>query len=512
MEDAHAAHINIASLNPNLGTSLRSRSPGSESQASTCSGTSLAPTLSTSFGSDRSSLDPESLSFFGVYDGHGGADTAQHCSDRMHLNFSEALASLLAASSCSSPKACRPLPPSRFSDCEMRSRSSSMQSSATIDDHSGSPMSSQPPTPSVADAHATVHLRGQAATGCSADSSCGGMLEGRHSQLHSPSGSSSGCSSSGCADPRLPCIVEALRQAFQRTDDELSGTEIGELVGSTAVVAVVGPHTLHVAHTGDSRAVLMRQGVAVPLTSDHKPDRPDEMARIERANGKVVYKSGGFRVMGLLAMSRAMGDHFLRPWVLPEPEIACVPRTEADELLMLASDGVWDVFSNQEAASLALKCVQRARERGASRSAACRVAAKVVTKAAIERGSHDNVTCVLVDLRRADEEEATAKLLQAHVAPGVPQRGPTLLRTASTSGNGRHGHAVHRPPISRRSRSWTGTDTATRVIATAAAVAMEVDAEAAAAGATSTVHRAVAAAPPHQPLQAVPEGVSIGVI
>lgn len=31
------------------------------------------------------------------------------------------------------------------------------------------------------------------------------------------------------------------------------------------------------AHAGDSRAVLCRKGTAVCLTSDHKPDRKDEL-------------------------------------------------------------------------------------------------------------------------------------------------------------------------------------------------------------------------------------------
>ena len=37
---------------------------------------------------------------------------------------------------------------------------------------------------------------------------------------------------------------------------------------------------LYVAHAGDSRAVLASDGEALRLTSDHKPDRPDECARV----------------------------------------------------------------------------------------------------------------------------------------------------------------------------------------------------------------------------------------
>ena len=42
------------------------------------------------------------------------------------------------------------------------------------------------------------------------------------------------------------------------------------IVGSTAVVAVVGQRRIVVANCGDSRAVLSRAGVAVPLSTDHK--------------------------------------------------------------------------------------------------------------------------------------------------------------------------------------------------------------------------------------------------
>lgn len=42
--------------------------------------------------------------------------------------------------------------------------------------------------------------------------------------------------------------------------------------------------------------------------------------RVERAGGQVLYWNG-HRVMGVLAMSRAIGDHSLRPYVIPEPEV-----------------------------------------------------------------------------------------------------------------------------------------------------------------------------------------------
>ena len=67
-------------------------------------------------------------------------------------------------------------------------------------------------------------------------------------------------------------------------------------------------------------------------------------------------------------------------------------RRPEDEILLLASDGLWDVLNNQEACTLAKRCLRRARQRGASRQSAARIAATVLTRAAVDRGSRDNVT------------------------------------------------------------------------------------------------------------------------
>ncbi|XP_044505921.1 probable protein phosphatase 2C 75 isoform X3 [Mangifera indica] len=77
------------------------------------------------------------------------------------------------------------------------------------------------------------------------------------------------------------------------------------LCGSTAVVAVLTSEYIVVANCGDSRAVLCRGGRAIPLSCDHKPDRQDELARIEAAGGRVIFLNGA-RVEGILAMSRAL--------------------------------------------------------------------------------------------------------------------------------------------------------------------------------------------------------------
>lgn len=69
--------------------------------------------------------------------------------------------------------------------------------------------------------------------------------------------------------------------------------------------------------------------------------------RLAAAGGRVFFNSG-LRVMGILATTRAIGDHDLRPYgVVPTPDVLVLPRATEQEFLVLGSDGLWDVFNNQ---------------------------------------------------------------------------------------------------------------------------------------------------------------------
>ncbi|KAL1535584.1 protein-serine/threonine phosphatase [Salvia divinorum] len=208
---------------------------------------------------------------------------------------------------------------------------------------------------------------------------------------------------------------DAMARSFRKMDDDVAEWSSGlastsdsncrcemrtpqrDSVGSTAVVAVVSPEKIVVSNCGDSRAVLCRNGVAIPLSVDHKPDRPDELRRIEEAGGRVIYWDGP-RVLGVLAMSRAIGDSYLKPYVIPEPEVTVTDRTAEDECLILASDGLWDVVSDQTACGVARMCLES--RKGESSSQACSDASILLTRLALARHSTDNVSVVVVDLRK----------------------------------------------------------------------------------------------------------------
>ncbi|KAM0938915.1 putative protein-serine/threonine phosphatase [Dioscorea sansibarensis] len=198
---------------------------------------------------------------------------------------------------------------------------------------------------------------------------------------------------------------------------ERSGFE-SDIVGSTAVVAIISRSRILVANCGDSRAVLSRSGRALPLSDDHKPDRADELARIEAAGGRVIYLNGA-RVHGILAMSRALGDKYLKPVVISEPEMVVMERTREDECLVMASDGLWDVISNELACDVARRCLEESApssgaddvtravienvtdEEEQASAPRCSLAAALLARLALGRKSADNISVIVADLKRS---------------------------------------------------------------------------------------------------------------
>ncbi|GAB2285949.1 hypothetical protein Dimus_020378 [Dionaea muscipula] len=204
----------------------------------------------------------------------------------------------------------------------------------------------------------------------------------------------------------------AFTGCFVKVDEEVGGKArkepvAPETVGSTAVVAIICSSHIIVANCGDSRAVLCRGKEAIPLSMDHKPNRADEYARIEAAGGKVI-QWNGHRVFGVLAMSRSIGDRYLKPWIIPDPEVMFIPRAKEDECLILASDGLWDVMTNEEVCETARKRIllwhkknggSLPPERGVGIDPAAKAAAECLSNRALQKGTKDNITVIVVDLK-----------------------------------------------------------------------------------------------------------------
>lgn len=206
-------------------------------------------------------------------------------------------------------------------------------------------------------------------------------------------------------------MLDAMTEAYLLTDGQLRRKNILRS-GTTAVTCVVreegtgGKKTLYTGNVGDSRAVLCRAGKAMRLTIDHKATLPEEEERITAAGGFIARN----RVNGVLAISRALGDHMLKEndVVSARPYVTETALQEDDHFLLLACDGVWDVMTDQEATDFVASKIQAldmrmggdepdqesdpAQELHDKLEATC----KALVREALDRRSLDNITCMVV--------------------------------------------------------------------------------------------------------------------
>ncbi|XP_078436025.1 putative protein phosphatase 2C 73 isoform X2 [Wolffia australiana] len=193
----------------------------------------------------------------------------------------------------------------------------------------------------------------------------------------------------GCAYPLLFSWKGGILEAFKEVDDHLRhGTDIDCIrSGATAVSVVKQNDHLMIANLGDSRAVLCtRDGsnrlAPIQLTVDLKPNVPSEASRIARCRGRVFALEEEPEVLRVwlpnencpgLAMARAFGDFILKEFgIISTPQVSYRRLTDKDEFVVLATDGVWDVMTNQEV----VETVASARKRSE--------AAKKLVKRAVE--------------------------------------------------------------------------------------------------------------------------------
>jgi protein phosphatase PTC1 len=155
---------------------------------------------------------------------------------------------------------------------------------------------------------------------------------------------------------------------------------------------------LYTANVGDARIILCRNGKALRLSYDHKGSDENEGKRIANAGGLILNN----RVNGVLAVTRALGDAYLKDLVTGHPYTTeTVIQPDQDEFIILACDGVstlplywllltlmfrqlWDVCSDQEAVDL-IRNIQDAQE-----------ASKMLVDHALARFSTDNLSCMVI--------------------------------------------------------------------------------------------------------------------
>lgn len=95
------------------------------------------------------------------------------------------------------------------------------------------------------------------------------------------------------------------------------------------------------------------------------------------------------RVVGVLAVTRSFGDHSLKQFVTARPHVEEVKVLPSDKFIVVACDGLFDVFEDQEVVDFISDRMAAGRESGS---------AQALIQQALARGSMDNVSVVVVYL------------------------------------------------------------------------------------------------------------------
>ncbi|KAL3914771.1 MAG: hypothetical protein SGILL_005963 [Bacillariaceae sp.] len=200
--------------------------------------------------------------------------------------------------------------------------------------------------------------------------------------------------------------------------------------GTTATALLVTKDIVLVASLGDSRAVMSSRDdgkpngrkdfpamLAIQLTPDHVASDPTERGLVIARGGSVSRSAGGLqRVNGTLAITRSIGDADLSPFLSREPHVLVLDRKEVGEwcgdakiensvpcFVILASDGLWDTMSNQEAVDMVVDVILRgafnnsnANNSSSGGGSLFQDAAERLAVEAYVRGSTDNIgVCVV---------------------------------------------------------------------------------------------------------------------
>lgn len=180
--------------------------------------------------------------------------------------------------------------------------------------------------------------------------------------------------------------------------------DFSERTGSTVCVAVLFEKHLIIAHAGDSRGILVRDGSIHYESTDHTPDSPNEKARINKSciattqYGAIVEVFPGTRSYHL-TVSRGLGDfvykkdptvaHSDQP-VLCEPDVEVIERHETDEFCVVGTDGLWSCMSSEEVMNFV-------RERLIIGGQSCETClAQLLERCFVDNGSRDNISIILL--------------------------------------------------------------------------------------------------------------------
>jgi serine/threonine protein phosphatase PrpC len=179
-----------------------------------------------------------------------------------------------------------------------------------------------------------------------------------------------------------------IAEAFKHIDDEFC--QLNPKKGGTTVgLSIIDNVNLLTANIGDTRIILIRTENYQVLSYDHVASDVNEKIRVEKAGGYITQHHNTNRVCGQLAITRSIGDARFKDYIISTPFYNSTRMTIDDLALVIASDGLFEVIGNEEVVQVVRDKIE---------FSPCQIA-EVLSNEAIDRGSKDNVTVIVVKLK-----------------------------------------------------------------------------------------------------------------
>ena len=191
-------------------------------------------------------------------------------------------------------------------------------------------------------------------------------------------------------------IISSVKKTFEIVDEGIiNDLSFNNEMGSTGTIVLLyklknnysNENSRYVicANVGDSKGYILTKNNYIQITKEHKCNISEEVERIKRSGGIVF----GNRVFGTLMLTRSFGDKEMKKYgVISTPDSFFRKIKDEDLYLIIASDGIWDAVSEEEIMQM-----------GGEKLSSDEFSKKVV-KLAIDKGTRDNISCIVIKLNK----------------------------------------------------------------------------------------------------------------
>jgi serine/threonine protein phosphatase PrpC len=178
-------------------------------------------------------------------------------------------------------------------------------------------------------------------------------------------------------------IEKSIKESFKEIDNNLEKIPNTKTIGSTATIILIDNNILYCANVGDSESYYISKDKIIKLTNLHNCKNKNEVERVKNSKGLIF----GNRVFGMLNLTRSIGDFDFKIYgVINEPFIYKVNLIENySKYVILGSDGVWDVINDSDLIQIEKKY-----------GSLCKNFCNKIVEEAINKGSQDNISCIVI--------------------------------------------------------------------------------------------------------------------